>query len=413
MRNDELRPGVHWVGAIDWDRRSFDELVPIPAGTTYNCYLVRGREKTALIDTVDPEHTATLLEKLDALGVKTLDYVISNHAEQDHSGAIPAVLARFPEARLVATAKARKMLADLLDVDPARMITAEDGGRLPLGGRTLRFVHFPWVHWPETMLTWLEEDQILFTGDLFGAHLAARPLGGDRDVRLPSELKRYYACIMMPYRKAIARSLPKVRQLPVATVAPSHGPIHASPAAVVEAYRSWVEDAPRSLAVLPYVSMHASTGTLVRGLSSALEARGVEVELCNLADPDLGKLAMASVDAATLVFGSPAVLAGLHPKVASAALFVNALQPKVRWVSLVGSFGWGAKLAEQLSGLVDVGAELIDPVLVRGVARDGDRAALGRLADALAARHATLAAPVAAAANEPQAPAPAEAERIA
>jgi flavorubredoxin/rubredoxin len=393
MEVDELRPGVHWVGAVDWDRRSFDELVPIPAGTTYNAYLVRGRERTALVDTVDPGFTATLLRKLDALGVGRLDYVVANHAEQDHSGSLPAVLARYPTAQVVASPEAKGMLIDLLQLDPGRVTTVEDGTRLPLGDRTLRFIHFPWVHWPETMVTHLEEDQVLFSCDLFGAHLGVPAPRAAGDLRLPEEAKRYYACIMMPYRESIARNLPRVSRLPLQLVAPSHGPVHTEPSRIVETYRGWVEDRPRNLALIPYVSMHESTRHMVHLLAEALEARGVEARLFNLADPDLGKLAMAAVDAATMVFGSPAVVGGAHPKVAGAAFLINALHPKTRWLSLVGSYGWGASLQEQLTGILDLEAELLEPVIVKGAPRADDLAAVVRLAEAIAGKHRELERP--------------------
>jgi flavorubredoxin/rubredoxin len=395
MEIDELRPGVHWVGAIDRERRSFDELVPIPAGTTYNAYLVRGAERTALIDTVEPEHAGTLLARLEALGVGRLDYLVSNHTEQDHSGAIPAVLARFPAAQVLATPRAQELLVDHLALDPGRIAAVEDGARLPLGGKTLRFLHFPWVHWPETMLTYLEEDRALFPCDLFGAHLAGPAPILDGDARLPEEARRYYACILMPYRESIAAGLRRLEELPLDLIAPSHGAVHTAPRAILEAYRAWVGDPPRNLAVLPYVSMHGSTRRLVLELAGALEARGVEARPLDLADPDLGKLAVATIDAATLVLGAPAVLGRLHPKAAAAALLVAALRPKLRWLALVGSYGWGASMAEQLRQLLDLEAEHLAPVLVKGAPREEDLAAVGRLAEEIARRHQGLSGPVA------------------
>jgi flavorubredoxin/rubredoxin len=390
MRTDELRPGIHWVGAIDWDRRSFDELVPIPAGTTYNAYLVRGSERTALIDTVEPHRAPELLGKLERLGVKSLDYVVSNHAEQDHSGALPAVLERYPGARLLATPLARDLLAELLGIDKGRIEAAEDGARLPLGGRTLRFLHVPWVHWPETMLTYLEEDRTLFPCDLFGAHLAGAPLQLAGDARLPMEAKRYYACIMMPHRELFGGALRRLRELPIDLVAPSHGPVHPAPAGILEAYRGWVEDPPWNLAVIPWVSMHESTHRMVEVLVEALEANGVEARPFNLGDPDLGKLAMDLVDAATVVFACPAVLGRLHPKMTGAAALASALQPKARWLGLIGSYGWGAAMVEDLQRLVDLDAEALAPVLVRGAPGPDAIAALRRLAEDIARRHQGL-----------------------
>ena len=393
MLSRELKPGIHWVGALDWDRRTFDELIPLPDGTSYNAYLVRGTERTALVDSVDPAFADVLLDRLAALGVERLDYVISNHAEQDHSGAIPAVLARHPEAMVVATPKGQGLLTDLLAIPAERFLPAEDGATLELGGRTLRFLHFPWVHWPETMLTWLEQDRVLFSCDLFGAHLAVgEPVAAD-DCAALEAAKRYYAEIMMPYRNVIRGNLPRVTALPVDTICPSHGPVLHRPQAILDAYRRWVADRPGERAVIAYASMHDSTRLMVQHLAEALIARGVGVDLLDLAHADLGRLAVALVDAGTLVLGSPTVLGGAHPLVANAAYLANLLKPRARYGAIVGSYGWGGKTAGQLAGLMPaLKLELFEPVSAKGLPRSADFEALDRLADAIAAKHAEHAA---------------------
>src|SRR5450759_340411 len=172
MAPRQIKPGVYSVGAIDWDRRLFDSLIPLPLGTSYNAYLVQGETKTALIDTVEPALAKALFANLDELGIKHLDYVVCHHAEQDHSGSIPAVLERYPGCKVVTNQKCMDLLASHLRVskDACEIIT--DGAVLDLGGRGLRFMFAPWVHWPETMLSFLAEDKILFTCDFFGSHFA-------------------------------------------------------------------------------------------------------------------------------------------------------------------------------------------------------------------------------------------------
>jgi flavorubredoxin len=391
MRNHTLTDGVHWVGAIDWDRRTFDELVPLPDGTSYNAYLVKGGEQTALIDTVDPAFADVLLDRLAALGVTRLDYVISNHAEQDHSGAIPAVLARHPEATVVATARGQGLLMDLLAIPAERFLPVEDGAGLELGGRTLRFIHFPWVHWPETMLTWLEQDRMLFSGDLFGAHLAVGGLAAPEECVAMDAAKRYYAEIMMPYRNVIRGNLPRVTALPVDTICPSHGPVLRRPQAILDAYEGWVADQPGGRTVIAYASMHDSTRLMVQHLAEALLERGMSVDLFNLATADLGRFAVALVDAGTLVLGSPMVVGGAHPLVANAAYVANLLKPKARFCAIVGSYGWGGKMARQLATLLpNLEIEMLEPVLAKGLPRATDFEALERLADTIAQKHAAL-----------------------
>jgi flavorubredoxin len=391
MLSRKLKPGVHWVGAIDWDRRLFDELIPTPDGTTYNAYLVQGTERTALIDAVDPDFADVLLERLETLGVRRLDFLVSNHAEQDHSGALPKLAERFPEARVVATPKGQSLLIDLLELPADRFLAVDDGATLPLGGKTLNFLHFPWVHWPETMLTWLPEDGMLFSCDLFGGHLAAADTAAGDDHAQLEAAKRYFAELMMAHRAGLQTNLPRVEALPLEMICPSHGPVLRQPRRILDAYRGWADDEPKNRAVLAYVSMHASTQRMVQHLGEALVSRGVGVDLFNLAHTDLGKLALALVDAATIVLGSPTVNSGAHPLVANAAYVMNLLRPKARYGAVIGSYGWAGKTARQLGEMMPaLKLEMFDPVVVKGVPKAADLAALDRLADAILAKHAGL-----------------------
>ncbi|UCG84351.1 MAG: MBL fold metallo-hydrolase, partial [Dehalococcoidia bacterium] len=205
MKARQIRTNIHWVGAIDWDRRLFDALIPLPDGTSYNAYLVQGSQKVALIDTADPSMTGVLMAYLEDIPV--IDYVIANHAEQDHSGSIPHVLVKYTNAKVVTTPKGKDILMALLLVPEDRFMTVNDGETLSLGNKTLEFIHAPWVHWPETMLTYLREDKILFPGDLFGSHLATTDLYVSNEGQVYEAAKRYIAEIMMPFRTSIEKHL--------------------------------------------------------------------------------------------------------------------------------------------------------------------------------------------------------------
>jgi len=384
----ELRPNVYLIRAIDWDRRLFDELIPLPEGTTYNAYLIEGSEKTALLDTVDPTKTDVLLSSLTASGIDRIDYVVSHHAEQDHSGSIPAILARYDSVKIVTNAKCKAMLIDLLRIEEERFLTIQDGQALSLGDKTLQFLDVPWVHWPETMATYLPEDKILFPCDFFGSHLATSSLYVDDEPLAYESAKRYYAEIMMPFRSIIRKNLEKVGKLDIERIAPSHGPVHDKPAYILDAYKDWVGDNVKNEVVLAYVSMHESTKKMVEHFSNALIRRGIVVRQFNLAATDLGRLAIALVDAATIVLGSPTVLTGAHPKAAYAAFVANALRPKTRFASVVGSFGWGGRMVEQLTGLLtNMKVELLNPVIAKGHPKDEEFLALDMLADQILAKH--------------------------
>ena len=389
MTSRPIVPGVLWVGAEDFDRRLFDSLIPLPDGTSYNAYLVRGRDKTALLDTVDPSALDKLKANLE--GVERVDYLVAHHAEQDHSGSIPWVLQRYPEAQLLCSAPAKAMLVDHLLVPEVRLRAVADGETLPLGGKTLRFVYTPWVHWPETMSTYLEEDRILFSCDWFGSHLASSEIFIEAVDCVFAEAKRYYAEIMMPFRRIVRQDMEKIRPLDLAMIAPSHGPIYRDPASVIRAYQDWTDDMPHNLVVLPWVTMHGSTGRMVEHLISALVDRGVTVQPFNMATADIGQLAMALVDAATIIVGTPTVHVGPHPAAVTAVTLANALRPKARFASVVGSFGWASKMAESVkAGLPNLKVEFLDPVVCKGYPREMDLKALERLADDVALKHAGL-----------------------
>jgi flavorubredoxin len=386
MKARQIKTNVYWVGAIDWDRRLFDALIPLPDGTSYNAYLVRGSQKMALIDTVNPPMAEVLMTYLK--DVPVIDYVIANHAEQDHSGSIPRVLEKYPDAKVVTTSKGRDLLVALLLIPEDRFITVNDGETLTLGNKTLEFIHAPWVHWPETMLTYLREDKILFPCDLFGSHLATTDLYVADEGQVYEAAKRYFAEIMMPFRTIIEKHLEKLNSYKIDVIAPSHGPMYDKPSFILEAYRSWVFGPPKNIVVLPYISMHGSTQKMVEYLVGALADRGVMVKQFNLAATDIGKLAMALVDAATMIIGTPTVLVGPHPNVAYAAFLANALRPRLQFVSIIGSYGWGSKAVEQLTGMIpNLKAEVLAPVLSKGFPREEDFKALDDLASTIAKKH--------------------------
>jgi flavorubredoxin len=386
MKARKIKDRIYWMGSVDWDRRLFDSLIPLPDGTSYNAYLIEGSEKTVLLDSVDPQMADELMAQLE--GVSKIDYVISHHAEQDHSGTIPQVLEKYPAARLISTPKAKGLLMDLLRIPEESFITVKDGETLSLGDKTLKFIHAPWVHWPETMVTYLKEDKILFSCDFFGSHIATTDLLVTDEGRVCEAAKRYYAEIMMPFRKVIGKNLEKLASYDIEMIAPSHGQIYQRPAFIIDAYRKWTLGSVRNTVVLPYVSMHESTKLMVDYLVSSLVEKGVGVEQFNLVVTDIGKLAMALVDAATIVIGTPTILAGPHPYAAYGAFLANAIRPKAKFLSIIGSYGWGGKTVEILAGMIpNLKVEVIDPVLCKGVPSAGDFKALDDLATIIAEKH--------------------------
>jgi flavorubredoxin len=388
MKPREIKKDVYCVGAIDWDRRLFDSLIPLPDGTSYNAYLVRGSGATALIDTVDPPMKDVLFTNLDELGIKHIDYVIFNHAEPDHSGSIREVLEKYPGARAVCTPRCKGMLIDRFMVAEDRFKAVEDKETIDLGGRTLEFIYTPWVHWPETMCTYLREEKVLFSCDFFGSHLATTDMYVTDEGLAYEAAKRYYAEIMMPFAATIQNNLEKLKGYQIEIIGPSHGPMYDKPEFIINAYRSWVGDKPGNIVVLPYISMHGSTRRMVDRLVASLARRGVTVRQFDLAVTDIGKLAMALVDAATIVIGVPTVLAGPHPSIMYAAFLANALRPKTKFASIIGSYGWGGKTVETIAAAIpNLKMEIIPPVLCKGFPKETDLQTLDELAETIARKH--------------------------
>jgi len=390
MQIHNLTDNIYALPALDWDRRLFDELIPLPDGTSYNAYVVQGSQATALIDAVDPTKQDELLAALGNLNLD-IDYLVAHHAEQDHSGAIPAVLEKYPEAQVLSTPKGKPLLRDHLRLRDDQIAAVEDGHTLSLGDLTLQFLHAPWVHWPETMLTYLPERRILFTCDFFGSHLATSHLYAEDEARVYEAAKRYYAEIMMPFRHQIRKHLARLEDMDIDVIAPSHGPIHRNTSFIMDAYRDWTSDRVKNQVVLPYVSMHGSVRAMVDYFTDALLQRGITVQPFNLTVTDVGELAMALVDAATVVVGTPTVLGGPHPSAVYAAYLANALRPKTRFASIIGSYGWGGQTVERLTSLLgNLKVEVLEPVMAKGYPQGEDFAELDALADTILKKHENI-----------------------
>lgn len=381
-----IKDKVYAVGVQDWGRRLFDSLIPLPDGTSYNSYLIQGSEKTAIIDTVDPPFIEEYFENLK--GIEHIDYIITLHSEQDHSGGIPMLLEKYPHAEVICSPKAKDLIIEHLLVDPAIIRTVEDGETLSLGDKTLRFIHTPWVHWPETMVAYMPEERILFSCDFLGSHWTTSDLYAKDDPAILEAAKRYYAEIMMPFKPMIRSNLKKVRELDIDLVAPSHGPIWDNPETIIGAYEDWSSDRVENKVVIPYISMHGSTAKMVEHFSKELIKRGVKVELFDLSVTDIGKLAMALVDAATIVIGSPTVQVGPHPIVANTAILANAIKPKARFAAVIGSYGWATKAVETILSLVpNLKVEVLGSIICKGLPKEPALKELDDLAELIAQKH--------------------------
>ena len=380
-----IAPNVFWVGVKHHNRRLFDGLIPLPHGTSYNAYLVIGKEKIALIDTVNPGFEQELLDKISAhADPAKIDYVIMNHAEPDHAHALVDVLKVAKNAKLVTGAKGKEAAMMYFDVDPARIMVVDENSRIDLGGKTLRFVDAPWLHWPETIFTYLEEDKILFPCDFFGSHLAvgefyADEYGNDKTLDMA---KLYFAEIMMPFRKPGLAAIEKVKKLGPRIIAPSHGMIWRDPKIIIDAYSAWDGERMEKKVLIVYVSMWGSSEKMVLTLRDALVKKGVNVQIFDLPNTEIGHVAKELVDTPVVVIGAPTVLGGVHPVAAYAAMLVKALRAPTKYGAVLTSHGWSGGAVKQLQEILSgTKIEILGAVDVKGPPKQADLDKVVDLAD--------------------------------
>ncbi len=386
-----IKNNVFYIGSKDRHRELFDQLMPLAEGTTYNSYLVKGSEKVAIVDTDYPKKLDEYKARLIENNIDKVDYIISNHAEQDHSGAIPMLLEMFPEAVVVTNAKVKENVMNMLHVSEDKFKVINDGDELSLGDKTFQFIFAPFVHWPDTMFSYLKEDKMLFTCDFLGAHYTKNELFADYTDDLKVAVKKYFAEIIMPFRSFAKKYTERVKAMDVEIILPSHGPVYDKPQWVLDLYEDWTSDRLENKVVIPYVSMYESTRMMVERLADDLKKAGIDAKLFDLIDCDESELTMELVDCATVVLGSSMVLAGPHPAAVTAAYLVNAIKPKLKYYSIVGSYGWGGNLEGTIGKMFTlIKPEKLDYVVIKGQPREEDFAKIDALAAQIIEKHKSL-----------------------
>jgi flavorubredoxin len=381
----EVSGNVFWVGVRDWNRRLFDALIPLPRGTTYNAYLIVGENQKALVDTVNPGFEKELVEKVGQIvDPEDVDFFVMNHAEPDHAGAIPHLLSMNNKAMLVTSRLGSRMAQSFYKAPEKRIKIVSDGETIDLGGKGLRFIEAPMLHWPETMFTYLQEDKILFSCDFFGSHVA-KGLYDEEVEDLAVQAQRYFGEIMMPFRTMAEKALGKISGLNIDLIAPSHGPLYKDPQRIIEAYGRWAHGETKPKAAIIYVSMWNSTEKMISHIAKTLESENVEVALYNLTSADLGDLAKDLVDSRAVVFGTPTVLGGMHPLALYAASLMKALRPPTKFALFVGSYGWGGGALRQFREILDpTKIDVVGALEVQGPPSENDLKRVTELGKVLA-----------------------------
>ncbi len=391
MAYQKIKDGILYAGMNDEDRLIFDELIPLDHGTSYNSYIVIGSEKTAVIDTMYPKFTKEYLKSFDENGITKVDYIIANHGEQDHSGSIPAMLEKFPEAIVVTNQVCANNLKEMLLIPNEKIKVISNSEELSLGDKTLQFLIAPGVHWPDTMFTYIKEDNVICTCDFLGAHYIFDDVFAVPSDDLERSAKKYFAEIMMPFSFVCRKYVSQVRALNVDMILPSHGPVHKNPNYILDLYEDWAGEKGKNLVLLPYVSMYRSTEEMIDYLSNKLAEKGIPSIKYDMVDGNLGDFAIALVDGTTIILGTSMVLAGPHPAAFNTVYLASLLKPKAKIASFIGSYGWGGNLFGKMSEmLAPLKLEVIEPVLVKGKAKKEDYTKLDNMAQEIYTKHKEL-----------------------
>ena len=363
----KVTDNVYWVGAIDWTIRDFHGYTT-PHGSTYNAYLVMADDVT-LIDTVKAPFMDEMLSRIKSVVEPSkIKYIISNHSEQDHSGCLPQVIDLIKPKKVFASSVGVKTLKELFH-DKHEIIPVKDGETLSLGNMELTFMETRMIHWPDSMFTYLAAEELLFSQDAFGMHLATLERFADEipAATLEYEGATYYANIVLPYSAIVLKALEKVAAagLKIKIIAPDHGPIWRKDIGwIIDLYKKWALQKPMAKAVVVYATMWHSTEKMARAISEALAQAGVKVKLLSMNETHRSEVVYEVLDAGALIVGSPTLNNNILPQMADVMTYLKGLKPVNLIGAAFGSFGWSGESVKHLEAIlkemkVDIVAESI------------------------------------------------------
>lgn len=392
MSITNFAPGVHYVGVNDRTTELFEELWMIPLGVTYNSYLIVGNEKTALIDAVAEGFYLELEANIKAvLGDRRLDYIVVNHMEQDHSGSIELLKKEYPEVTIVGNAKTADMLNGFYGINQGVHIV-KDGDSLDLGGKTLTFYMTPMLHWPETMMTYLTQEGVLFSGDAFGCFGALAGAVVDSDLNPGMywmEMYRYYAAIVAKYGISVKNAMKKLAALNLQYIASTHGPVwHDNLQRVVGIYADLAEWKAEKGVVVAYASMHGNTAKAAELVARRLAEKGVKnVVLQNLSNNDISYVLMNMARYNGIIIGGTTYNAEINPRVALLLRALKGSNAQNRIVGCFGCYSWAPGVTKKMMAALDgLKVTTLEPVEFKQSVGADDLSSLNALADAMASK---------------------------
>ncbi len=354
----EIKPGLYWIGSEDPELRLFDDLFPTEHGTTYNAYLLKGGDKNVVIDTVKGKRTDEFMDKLRSLvDIKSIDYIIVNHAESDHSGSLSYLLDQSPDATVISTVAARNFLSNLMR-KPFKSQIVKEGDTLDIGGRKLRFILAPFMHWPDTMFTRLEEENVLFSCDAFGAHYCNPGRIFDDQVEdFTSARHFYFDCIFRPFKDKVLYAVDKIRHDAIDLLCPSHGPVmRKEPWKAIQQFESWSRPSSSHRRIyIFYISPHGNTEKMAEAVANGAACSEIEVKNFHISRLDAGDLRELLEEADALVFGIPTINRDIPKPMWDTLAYLSTVKLKNNLAAVFGSYGWSGEACsmaeERLKGL--------------------------------------------------------------
>lgn len=365
----EILPNIYSVGVVDWNMRSFHgHTYSTKRGTTYNSYLIID-EKIALVDTVYGPFAKEFIENIKSIiPPEKIDYVIANHVETDHSGALPELMKLCPKAKVLGTEKCKDGLYKHYYGNWDFQVV-KTGDKLNLGKRTLTFLEAPMIHWPDSMFTYCPEEALLMSNDAFGQHFATAERFDDEvdQCALMDEVQKYYANILWPLGTIILKKIEDVQKLniPIKMIAPSHGIIwRKDPGKVINSYVHWAKNETRAKVVIVFESMWGATEKMARRIVDGLTDAGVQAKLFDIAVSDRTEVINAMLEAKGFMFGSSTHDNDMLPDIAGFLEFVKGLKAKGRLACAFGSYGWAGGAVKEIEKVIqESGIELASPGL--------------------------------------------------
>lgn len=352
MKKIALAENIYWVGAVDWVTRDFHGYSI--SGTTYNAYLIID-EKITLIDTVKRPYTSELLHRIrNIIDPAKIDYLVVNHVEMDHSGALPEVIEAIKPEKVFCSKMGHKALLQHFHQPDWPYHVVTPGEEVSLGKRTLSFLETRMLHWPDSMFTYLKEEQILFTSDAFGEHLATSERFDDevnQDV-LMHEATKYYANILTLYSPLVKKLLAKVQemQLPIKMLAPDHGVVwRSNPGKIIEAYSRWCVHQGNGKALIIYDTMWESTRMMAKAIAEGLHEEGIEYKMLDLQVNHRSDVMTDVLEASAVVLGSSTLNNGMLPRMADFLMYMRGLRPTNKIGACFGSYGWSGEAVKMMN----------------------------------------------------------------